>query len=56
MMAFTILFEILSAHCDLGTVPQNIAFEYKFHISYLHRISTARRPIAQANRKGDAPG
>ena len=30
--------------------------EYIFHISYLQRISTARRPIAQANRKGDAPG
>ena len=50
---------IFRVFCHFGyflSLFKNFRLLTFYDFSYLQRISTARRPIAQASRNGDAPG
>ena len=56
ILSHTCIFRVF---CHLGyflALFENFWLLILYDFSYLQRISTARRPIAQASRNGDAPG
>ena len=55
-LAWDRTFFSLNRNCTVSNVKGHSRTRGQNGFFYLQRISTARRPIAQASRNGDAPG